>query len=101
MCTVLSFFVVSGRRCADDVPKVGSLLPCVGYTSVQRVMTDDRWLPAEKSAARWANWAHSGAVPPAESAVCCITMCVVGACQPFRWEGGGGECGPCPEFLLL
>ena len=81
VCTVLSFLVVSGRRCVDDVPRVGSLLPCVGDTSVQRVMSDDRWLPAEKSTARRASGAHSGAVPLAESAACCVPMCVVGACQ--------------------
>ena len=74
-CTVFFFLVVSGRRCADDIPRVGSLLPCVGYTSVKRVMSNDRWLPAEKSTARWA----SGAVPPAESVACCVTMCVRGA----------------------
>jgi hypothetical protein len=61
---VLSF-LVSGRRCADDVPRVGSLLPCVGYTSVQRVMGDDCWLPAERSTAMRASRAHSGEVPPA------------------------------------
>ena len=58
-------FLVSGRRCADDVPRVGSLLPCVGYTSVQRVMGDDCWLPAERSTAMRASRAHSGEVPPA------------------------------------
>jgi hypothetical protein len=67
---------VSGRRCADDVPRVGSLLPCVGYTSGQRVMSDDRWLPAEKSTA---SGEHSGAVPPAVYAASCMTMCVGGA----------------------
>jgi hypothetical protein len=80
-------FLVSGRRCADDVPRVGLLLPCVGYTSVQRAMSDDRWLPAEKSTERWASGAHSGAIPPAESAACCMTMCVGGANQlsDARW----------------
>jgi hypothetical protein len=77
--------LVSGRRCADDVPRVGSLLPCVGYTSVQRVLSDDGWLPAEESTARRASGAHSGAVPPAESAVCCVTMCVRAASH-VRWN---------------
>jgi hypothetical protein len=72
-CTVLSFHVVSGRRCGDDVPRVGSLLPCVGYTSVQRVMSEGSWFPVVESAAKWASWAHSGAVPPAESAAWCVT----------------------------
>jgi hypothetical protein len=72
-CTMLSFHVASGRRCADDVPRVGSLLPCVGYTSVQRVISGGSWFPVEESAAKWASWAHSSAVPPAESAACCVT----------------------------
>jgi hypothetical protein len=71
---VLSFHVVSGRRCADDVPRVGSLLTCVGYTSVQRVMSDGSWFPVEESAAKLASWAPSGVVPPAESAACCVTL---------------------------
>jgi hypothetical protein len=73
---VLSCDVVSGRRCAEYVPRVGSLLPYVGYTSVQRVMSDGSWFPVEESAAKWANWtnwAHSGAVPPAEFTACCVT----------------------------
>ena len=46
-------------------------------------------------AAKWASWAHSGAVPPAESAACCVT--------PLRDEWASECCLSVsrPLFILL
>ena len=53
-CTVLCFPGWARRQCTADGPWVGSCC-----TSVQRMMTDDCWLPAKRSTTWWASWAHS------------------------------------------